>query len=233
MSTIALVDDDRNILRSVSMALDVEGYRTRTYTNGASALAGLRERAPDAAIVDVKMPRMDGMELLRRLREKNSRLPVIFLTSNTQEIDELLALKLGADDFIRKPFSSHVLLERLKVILRRVEIAKHLAGNDNEEGVVKHGDLLIDPARYSCVWKGSRVELTATEFRILQSLAQRPGIVKSRDAIIDAAYTEQVSLVDRTIDGHVKRLRIKFEAIDEGFDAIETLYGVGYRFKDL
>lgn len=231
MSTIALVDDDRNILRTVSMVLDIEGYHTQTYTNGASALVGLRESAPDAAIIDVRMPRMDGMELLRRLRQ-NAKFPVIFLTSKTQEIDELLALKLGADDFIRKPFSPHILLERLRVVLRRVEINKDHAGNDNQAGVIRHGDLLIDPARYSCVWKTSPVDLTATEFRILLTLAQRPGFVKSRDAIIDAAYADQVSLADRTIDGHVKRLRIKFETVDKDFDAIETLYGVGYRFKE-
>jgi two-component system response regulator ChvI len=231
MSTIALVDDDRNILSSVSMALDAEGYATQTYTDGASALIGLQESAPDAAIVDLKMPRMDGMELLRRLRE-NSSLPVIVLTSKTHETDEVLALKMGADDFIRKPFSQHLLLERLRGVLRRVEISVDLAVNDNACGITKHGDLVVDPDRYACIWKGCLLNLTVTELRILQALARRPGVVKSRDAIMDAAYDDQVYVDDRTIDGHVKRLRTKFEAVDDGFDAIETLYGLGYRFRD-
>ncbi len=213
------------------MALDAEGYSTQTYTDGVSALHGLWETAPDAAIVDITMPRMNGLELLRRLREKSS-VPVIFLSSKTHETDEVLALRMGADDFIRKPFSQHLLLERLRVVLRRIEISRHSAMNDNEAGIIKYGDLLVDPERYSFVWKGSRLTLTVTELRILQALARRPGVVKDRGAIMDAAYDEQVYVDDRTIDGHVNRLRAKFETVDDDFDAIETLYGLGYRFRE-
>lgn len=231
MSTIALVDDDRNILCSLSMALDAEGFRTRTYTNGTAALAGLQARAPDAVIVDLRMPRMDGLELLRRLRLE-SNLPVIVLTSKAQEADEVLALRLGADDFIRKPFSRNVLLERLRGVLRRVEISEAGPVNDNRAGVIRHGDLLIDPERHACAWKSCHVDLTATEFRILRTLAQRPGVVRNRNAILDAAYDDQIYVTDRTIDGHIKRMRGKFEAVDADFDAIETLRGVGYRLKE-
>ena len=232
MATIALVDDDRNILTSVSMALESEGYSINTYTDGVSALAGLQDLPPDIAILDIKMPRMDGMELLRRLRQK-SEMPVIFLTSKDDEIDELFGLKMGADDFIKKPFSQRLLVERVKAVLRRAQVRDPQAARPEAVKVIERGKLVMDPDRHSCTWDGRPVVLTVTEFLILQALAQRPGIVKSRDALMDAAYDDQVYVDDRTIDSHIKRLRKKFKAVDDSFDVIETLYGVGYRFKEI
>lgn len=237
MHTIALVDDDRNILTSVSIALEAEGYRVETYTDGASALDGLLARPPALAIFDIKMPRMDGMELLRRLRQKSD-LPVIFLTSKDEEIDELFGLKMGADDFITKPFSQRLLVERVKAILRRVANREAAAQQTAKTGIasvansLERGQLVMDQERHTCTWKGEAVILTVTEFLILHSLAQRPGVVKSRDSLMDAAYDEQVYVDDRTIDSHIKRLRKKFKVVDDDFDMIETLYGVGYRFKE-
>ncbi|CAN7687491.1 response regulator [Bosea sp. LjRoot237] len=232
MPTIALVDDDRNILTSVSIALEAEGYRIQTYTDGASALDGLKQNPPDLAIFDIKMPRMDGMELLRRLRQKSD-LPVIFLTSKDEEIDELFGLKMGADDFIRKPFSQRLLVERVKAILRRAGGKEAGAPARTEDAkALERGLLRMDPERHTCTWKGEPVTLTVTEFLILQSLAQRPGVVKSRNALMDAAYDDEVYVDDRTIDSHIKRLRKKFNQVDVEFDMIETLYGVGYRFKE-
>lgn len=230
--TIALVDDDRNILTSVSIALESEGYRVETYTDGASALDGLMARPPNLAIFDIKMPRMDGMELLRRLRQKSD-LPVIFLTSKDDEIDELFGLKMGADDFITKPFSQRLLVERVKAILRRVAARDGTAKPAGQQAKsLERGQLVMDQERHTCTWKGEPVTLTVTEFLILHSLAQRPGVVKSRDALMDAAYDEQVYVDDRTIDSHIKRLRKKFKAVDDSFEMIETLYGVGYRFRE-
>ncbi len=231
MPTIALVDDDRNILTSVSIALEGEGYRVQTYTDGAQALDGLRANPPDLAIFDIKMPRMDGMELLRRLRQKSD-LPVIFLTSKDEEIDELFGLKMGADDFIHKPFSQRLLVERVKAILRRSNPKEAAAQKETEAKVLERGQLVMDPERHTCTWRGDQVVLTVTEFLILQSLAQRPGVVKSRNALMDAAYDDQVYVDDRTIDSHIKRLRKKFKVVDNDFEMIETLYGVGYRFKE-
>src|SRR6187402_173883 len=217
MPTIALVDDDRNILTSVSIALEAEGYRIMTYTDGASALDGFRTSQPDLAILDIKMPRMDGMETLRRLRQKSD-LPVIFLTSKDEEIDELFGLKMGADDFIRKPFSQPK--------------DPTAAPKEPDARALDRGLLRMDPERHTCTWKNEPVTLTVTEFLILQALATRPGVVKSRNALMDAAYDDQVYVDDRTIDSHIKRLRKKFKAADDDFDMIETLYGVGYRFKE-
>ncbi|MEY9779251.1 two-component system response regulator ChvI [Sinorhizobium fredii] len=239
MQTIALVDDDRNILTSVSIALEAEGYKVETYTDGASALEGLVARPPHLAIFDIKMPRMDGMELLRRLRQKSD-LPVIFLTSKDEEIDELFGLKMGADDFITKPFSQRLLVERVKAILRRAPARDAAAAGvtglaksaDTPSRSLERGQLVMDQERHTCTWKSETVTLTVTEFLILHSLAQRPGVVKSRDALMDAAYDEQVYVDDRTIDSHIKRLRKKFKMVDGDFDMIETLYGVGYRFRE-
>ncbi|WP_419907120.1 response regulator transcription factor [Hoeflea sp.] len=234
MQTIALVDDDRNILTSVSIALESEGYRVETYTDGASALEGLVARPPQLAILDIKMPRMDGMELLRRLRQKLD-IPVIFLTSKDEEIDELFGLKMGADDFITKPFSQRLLVERVKAILRRAagrDITAPAKPGAIESASLERGQLVMDQERHTCTWKGQPVTLTVTEFLILHSLAQRPGVVKSRDSLMDAAYDEQVYVDDRTIDSHIKRLRKKFKMVDNDFDMIETLYGVGYRFRE-
>jgi two-component system response regulator ChvI len=231
MPTIALVDDDRNILTSVSIALEAEGYRTMTYTDGASAIDGFNTSPPDLAILDIKMPRMDGMELLRRLRQKSD-MPVIFLTSKEEELDELFGLKMGADDFIRKPFSQRLLVERVKAVLRRA-ISKDSANlKEADAKVLERGQLRIDPDRHVCTWKSETVMLTVTEFLILQALAIRPGVIKSRNALMDAAYDDQVDVDDRTIDSHIKRLRKKFKSVDDAFDMIETLYGVGYRFKE-
>jgi len=231
MPTIALVDDDRHILTSVSMALEAEGYQTQTYTDGATALSGFDSSQPDVAILDIKMPRMDGMELLRRLRQK-SEMPVIFLTSKDEEIDELFGLKMGADDYIRKPFSQRLLVERVKAVLRRAQPREGGAKEKISSAAIERGKLVMDPERHACTWDGKPVTLTVTEFLILAALAQRPGIVKSRNALMDAAYDDQVYVDDRTIDSHIKRLRKKFKVVDDDFDVIETLYGVGYRFKE-
>ncbi len=231
MPTIALVDDDRNILTSLRMALESEGYNTQTYNDGTSALEGLTGNPPDLAILDIKMPRMDGMELLRRLRQMTE-MPVIFLTSKDEEIDELFGLKMGADDYIRKPFSQRLLVERVKVVLRRAAPREAASAETDSAKVLERGKLKLDSERHTCEWDGKQVTLTVTEFLILQSLAQRPGVVKSRDALMDAAYDDQVYVDDRTIDSHIKRLRKKFKQVDDNFDVIETLYGVGYRFKE-
>ena len=231
MPTIALVDDDRNILTSVSIALEAEGHRINTYTDGHSALDGFQTAPPDLAILDIKMPRMDGMEMLRRLREKSD-LPVIFLTSKEEEIDELFGFKMGADDFIRKPFSHRLLAEPVKVLLRRATPKDSAPAKEADTKVLERGKLRMDPERHTCTWKNAPVRLTVTEFLLLQALASRPGVVKSRNALMDAAYGEEVYVDDRAIDSYIKRLRRKFEAHDVEFDMIETLYGVGYRFKE-
>ncbi len=233
MATIALVDDDKNILTSVSMLLEQEGYHVKTYSDGAAALTALAAAPPDLAILDIKMPRMDGLELLRRLRQ-TADMPVIFLTSKDEEIDELMGLNAGADDYIRKPFSQRLLLERVKAVLRRGEGHKGEKGaaGDVKKEVMARGKLALDPQRHECTWDGKPVRLTVTEFLILQCLAQRPGFVKSRDNLMDAAYDDQVYVDDRTIDSHIKRLRKKFKAVADDFDAIETLYGVGYRYRE-
>ncbi len=230
--TIALVDDDRNILTSVTMALEAEGYLVSTYSDGDEALTGLSQTPVDLAVLDIKMPRMDGMELLGKLR-KTSRMPVIFLTSKDDEIDEVLGLRMGADDYITKPFSQRLLIERIRAILRRSEVeqASHDANGDSE-AVIRRGDLMLDPSRHLCTWRGKEVTLTVTEFLILEALAQRPGHVKSRDQLMDAAYGENIYVDDRTIDSHIKRLRKKFRDVDDEFSQIETLYGIGYRYKD-
>jgi two-component system response regulator ChvI len=231
MPTIALVDDDRNILTSVSIALEAEGHRINTYTDGLSALDDFQTAPPDLAILDIKMPLMNGMEMLRRLREKSD-VPVIFLTSKDDEMDELFGFKMGADDFIRKPFSHRLLAERVKVLLRRATPKGSAPAKEADARVLERGELRMDPERHTCTWKNVPVTLTGTDFLLLQALASRPGVVKSRNALMDAAYGEEVYVDDRAIDSYVKRLRRKFEALDVDFDMIETLYGVGYRFKE-
>jgi two-component system response regulator ChvI len=241
--TIALVDDDRNILTSVSIALEAEGYRVRTYEDGVEALRALSIRPADLVVLDIKMPRLDGMEMLSRLR-RDSDVPVIFLTSKDDEIDEVLGLskddeidevlglKMGADDYIRKPFSQRLLIERIRTLLRRAELAKAQGEAGDGEKVMERGELLMDPAQHVCAWREKPVSLTVTEFLILQALAARPGHVKTRDQLMDAAYNDEVYVDDRTIDSHIKRLRKKFREVDDGFANIETLYGVGYRYKE-
>jgi len=231
MPTIALVDDDRNILTSLSIAFESEGYRVLSYTDGISALDGFRTNQPDIAILDIKMPRMDGLETLRRLRAASD-LPVIFLTSKDDE-DEVFGLRMGAEDFIRKPFSQCVLVQRVKAVLRRRAPKDGATSKEVHAKAIERGNLRMDPERHSCTWKNERVILTVTEFRILQALVRRPGVVKSRHALMDVAHNEQVYVDDRAIDSHIKRLRNRFRFTDGEFDMIETLYGVGYRFKEL
>ena len=230
MANIALVDDDKNILASVSMLLEQEGYQVRSFSDPAAALTALMAAPPDLAILDIKMPRMDGLELLRRLRQSQD-MPVIFLTSKDEEIDELMGLNAGADDYIRKPFSQRLLLERVRAVLRRAD-NKPSQNSEPKKEVLVRGKLALDPQRHECTWDGKPVRLTVTEFLILQALAQRPGFVRSRDSLMDAAYDDQVYVDDRTIDSHIKRLRKKFKVVADDFDAIETLYGVGYRYKE-
>ena len=234
---IALVDDDRNILTSVSIALQAEGFVTRVYSDGAAALKAFADNPPDLAVFDIKMPQMDGMELLRRVREMGGpvgAMPVIFLTSKDDELDEALGLAMGADDYIAKPFSQRLLVARIRAILRRQELvlgqANHAEGQAEE--LIVRGRLTMDPARHKVIWDGKDVTLTVTEFLILEALAQRPGVVKSRNQLLDIAYQDDVYVDDRTIDSHIKRVRRKFRAVDPEFDAIETLYGVGYRFGE-
>jgi len=232
MSTIALVDDDRNILTSVSMTLEAEGYDVVTYNDGQAALDGFGQKFPDIAVLDIKMPRMDGMDLLHRIRQKSD-MPVIFLTSKDDEIDEVLGLRMGADDYVRKPFSQRLLVERIRAILRRQEALESDQGDEPlESKLIERGSLVMDPLRHSVSWKGRNVSLTVTEFLLLQALAVRPGFVKSRDQLMDVAYDDQVYVDDRTIDSHIKRLRKKMRSVDEDFASIETLYGIGYRYTE-
>ncbi|TDI61781.1 MAG: response regulator transcription factor [Alphaproteobacteria bacterium] len=223
--TVALVDDDRNIITSVSMALEAEGLSVRSYTDPTKALAALAHQPADLAVLDIKMPKMDGIELLQRLR-KTTDMPVIFLTSKDDEVDEVLGLKLGADDYIKKPFSQRLLIERIRAVLRRADTSP----NQTSDALLVRGALSMDPARHTCTWNGEAINLTVTEFLILQSLANRPGIVKSRDQLMDVAYDDQVYVDDRTIDSHIKRLRKKFRDTDPDFANIETLYGIGYKY---
>ena len=235
VATVALVDDDENILTSVSIFLEGEDYTVDTYPDGVEALEALRASPPDLVILDWKMPRMDGIELLRRLRQ-TSDIPVIFLTSKDDELDEAIGLGMGADDYITKPFSQRLLGERVKAVLRRAKLSGRTgepgSPEDGDERVIRRGKLVLDPNRHACSWDGEPVRLTVTEFLILEALARRPGYVKSRDQLMDAAYDDQVYVDDRTIDSHIKRLRKKFRKADKGFDGIETLYGVGYKYKE-
>lgn len=232
MSRIALVDDDRNILTSVAMTLEAEGFEVETYNDGQAALDGFDKRMPDIGVFDIKMPRMDGMDLLQRVRQKSA-MPVIFLTSKDDEIDEVLGLRMGADDYVKKPFSQRLLIERIRTLLRRQEaLAGEVIEETEETKVMIRGELVMDPLRHAVKWKDKDVSLTVTEFLLLQALAQRPGFVKSRDQLMDVAYDDQVYVDDRTIDSHIKRLRKKMRNADDTFSAIETLYGIGYRYNE-
>ena len=227
LNKIALVDDDQNILTSVSLALESEGFIVDKYQDGEQGLNGIKRRPPDLLVLDIKMPKLDGMEVLEKLR-KQSNLPVIFLTSKDDEVDEALGLRIGADDYIKKPFSQRLLIERIKALLRRVNISNEI----DPEALITRGDLVMDTSRHSSKWKGDDVKLTVTEFLILKDLSQRSGMVKTRDQLMDAAYGETIYVDDRTIDSHIKRLRKKFRLVDKKFDQIETLYGVGYRYRE-
>ena len=228
MTEICLIDDDQNILASLSLALKSEGYIISTFSDGLSGLNSLREDNYDIAILDIKMPRLDGLEVLQKLRQ-TSNLPVIFLTSKDEEVDQLLGLKMGADDYITKPFSQKLLIERVRAILRRSKEVKGLNNTDSND-IIKRGKLSLNMSRHECFWNELPIKLTVTEFLLLESLASRPGYVKSRDQLMSAAYDDDIYVDDRTIDSHIKRLRKKFKDLDESFESIETLYGVGYRY---
>ena len=227
---IALVDDDRNILTSVSMSLEAEGFNVKTYNDGEEGLDGITNNPPDLVVLDIKMPRMDGMEVLSKLRE-TSALPVIFLTSKDDEVDEVIGLRMGADDYITKPFSQRLLIERIRALLRRQQLQDEVPDEKSEE-LIQRGELVLDDSRHLCTWKGGPVNLTVTEYLLVKALAQRPGHVKNRDQLIDLAYGENIYVDDRTIDSHIKRVRKKFKAVDTDFNQIETLYGIGYRYKE-
>ena len=224
---IILIDDDNNILTSVSVALKAEGWVIETYNDSEQGLIALQRNTPDIAILDIKMPKLDGMEVLKKLRESND-VPVIFLTSKDDEIDEAIGLRMGADDYITKPFSQKLLVERIRAVLRR----SSYKNNDVSDKLIQRNNLSLDPDRHLCKWKGSELNLTVTEFLLIETLAKRPGLVKTRDQLIDAAYGETIYVDDRTIDSHIKRLRRKFKSFDENFDEIETIYGIGYRYKN-
>ena len=228
MTEICLIDDDQNILASLSLALKSEGYIISTFSDGLSGLNSLREDNYDIAILDIKMPRLDGLEVLQKLRQ-TSNLPVIFLTSKDEEVDQLLGLKMGADDYITKPFSQKLLIERVRAILRRSKEVQDLNNTDSSD-IIKRGKLSLNMSRHECFWNDLPIKLTVTEFLLLESLASRPGYVKSRDQLMSAAYDDDIYVDDRTIDSHIKRLRKKFKDLDESFESIETLYGVGYRY---
>ena len=232
MARIALVDDDRNILTSVQITSEAEGFDVETNADGQQALDAFNKRMPELAVLHIKMPRMDGMDLLQRLRQKTT-MPVIFLTSKDDEIDEVLGLQMGADDYVKKPFSQRLLVERIRALLRRQDaISGEVMEETEETKIMIRGELTMDPLRHAVKWKGNDVSLTVTEFLLLQALAQRPGFVKSRDQLMDAAYDDQVYVDDRTIDSHIKRLRKKMRTADDEFSAIETLYGIGYRYNE-
>lgn len=229
--TITLIDDDRNILTSVSMALEAEGFGVKTFNDGEEGLKGVTDTPPDLVVLDIKMPRMDGMEVLSKLREQSA-IPVIFLTSKDDEVDEVIGLRMGADDYITKPFSQRLLIERIRALLRRQDLLKQKDEPKAKTEKVVRGHLELDDARHLCTWKGDPVNLTVTEYLLVKALAQRPGHVKNRDQLIDMAYGENIYVDDRTIDSHIKRVRKKFKQVDADFNHIETLYGIGYRYKE-
>ena len=229
MVKICLIDDDQNILASLSLALKSEKFDVETYSDGIAGLEALKDNNFDIAILDIKMPRLDGLEVLQKLRN-SSDIPVIFLTSKDDEIDQLLGLKMGADDYITKPFSQKLLIERVKVILKRTSFSSK-ENQINNDSLIQRGNLLLNMDRHECHWKDERIKLTVTEFLLLENLVNRPGYVKNRDQLMSAAYSDDLYVDDRTIDSHIKRIRRKFKAIDKDFNSIETLYGVGYRFN--
>ncbi len=229
--TIFLVDDDRNILLSVSMALESEGFDIETFSDGEKGLIAILEKQPDLVVLDVKMPRMDGIEVLTKLREESA-VPVIFLTSKDDEVDQIIGLRMGADDYITKPFSQRLLVERIKVLLRRSELTKNVTEQGNKPALIQYGELSLDDARHLCSWQNTPLNLTVTEYLLVKALAEYPGHVRNRDQLIDMAYGENIHVDDRTIDSHIKRVRKKFKKIDDTFDRIETLYGVGYKYRE-
>ena len=226
---IVLVDDDRNITTSVSMALEAEGFTVKIFNDGEAGLEGISHEKPNLAVLDVKMPRMDGLELLENIRKDDQNLPVIFLTSKDDEIDQVLGLRMGADDYITKPFSQRLLIERIRTLLRRQKLQVETT---TQSKTIDLGDMILDDDRYLCAWKGEPINLTVTEYLLIKSLASNPGHVKSRDQLIEAAYGETIYVDDRTIDSHIKRVRQKFKKSDKEFDRIEAVYGAGYKFSE-
>lgn len=226
---IALVDDEESLRETVGFALRREGYRVESFADGLAAWQSFERSLPDLAILDVTMPRMDGLELCRRLRALSERLPILFLTSRDEEFDRVLGLELGADDYLCKPFSMRELAARVKVLLRRA--AHRLEPPGGEERVLEAGRLRLDLPRYQAFWNGVPLPLTVTEFTLLHALARRPGHVKSRAQLLEEGYPHDAYASDRTIDSHVKRLRKKIAEADPSFDPIETVYGLGYRFR--
>ncbi len=228
---IALVDDDRNILTSVAMALEAGGFAVTTYSDGETALKALLKDPVDLVVLDIKMPRMDGVEVLKKIRE-TSAMPVVFLTSRDDEIDQLMGLRFGADDYITKPFSQRLLMERIRAILRRNELRRQPPAQESESRASTLGPLVLDGQRHLCTWKGRPVDMTVTEFLLLKALADHPGHVKSREQLMNFAYGETLDIEDRTVDSHIKRIRKKFRDVDPEFNPIETIYGIGYRYKN-
>ncbi len=228
---IFLVDDDRNIVLSVSMALKAEGFEVESFNDGETGLNAILEHKPDLVVLDIKMPRMDGIEVLSKMREDTS-IPVIFLTSKDDEVDQVIGLRMGADDYITKPFSQRLLIERIKTLLRRRDIIQSETVDSASQSKIEYGDLMLDDSRHLCTWRREPLNLTVTEYLLVKALAVRPGHVRNRDQLIDMAYGENIYVDDRTVDSHIKRVRKKFKKVDEEFDKIETLYGVGYRYKE-
>ena len=231
-NNVFLIDDDKNILASISMLLENEGYKVSTFSDGESGLKAILENSPDIAVVDIKMPRLDGIELLKKLR-RTSNMPVIFLTSKDTEIDELLGLKVGADDYITKPFSQNILMERIRILIKRTELKNIKKNNINDRNSIKEGSIFLDTEKYMCKWKNKTVNLTVTEFLLIKSLVENVGAVKSRDQLIVSAFGEdKENIDDRSIDHHFKRIRKKFKSADNDFNSIVTIYGGGYKFSE-
>jgi two-component system response regulator ChvI len=229
---VAIVDDEEHLRETVSRALRGDGYRTAAYSDGAEAWQSFEASLPDLAILDIIMPRMDGLELCRRIRGVSQEIPIMFLTSRDEEFDRVLGLELGADDYLCKPFSLRELAARVKVLFRRSgaragEKERAPEGGDN----VAVGSLTLDTERFTAAWKGSPVRLTVTEFRILHALARQPGYVRTREQLLAEAFPHDAYMSDRTIDCHIRRIRGKLEELDDGYDGIETLYGLGYRLR--
>jgi two-component system response regulator ChvI len=228
---VAVVDDEKNIRETVAFALKREGYRVNTYADGAEAWAAFKRELPDLAVLDILLPRMDGRELCRRLRAKSEALPIVFLTSKDEELDRVLGLELGADDYLCKPFSMRELVARVKVLFRRAALAADPSRRE-ESKMLRVGALEIDGLRYTARWRGEPLALTVTEFLLLQALARHPGHVKTRQQLMEEAYPHDAYVSERTIDSHVKRLRRKFEARDSAFTGIDTVHGLGYRWTE-
>jgi two-component system, OmpR family, response regulator ChvI len=227
---IAVVDDESDLRETIIFALDKEGYSTKGYRNGLEAWLDIKTRLPDLILLDVKMPEMDGLELCRKLRSLSETLPILFLSSRDEEIDRILGLEMGADDYLCKPFSLRELMVKIKILFRRFSARN---GKNATGKIVEHGDLRLDIDKFMAFWKDKIIDLTVTEFNLLKYIADSPGIVCTRDALIEYIYPQGTYVSERTIDTHIKRLRKKIEILDEGFEEIETVYGLGYRYREI